>query len=148
MDGPVGGNNINDFSRASGSAKNLTELQKLAFKSKQINQDLKQERRKAFHEGMLDALSKAKTIHENILETGVQLSSRAKQGKVLSENELTLLKLAQQSAKEVTDRSIGKSVTKHEETHNVSFLSIIADASQRRQQLSNPDTIDAEVIDD
>ncbi len=142
MDAPIGGLEANDFSKATGSVSSYSELQKLAAKSKTITKELKAERRKAFHEGVLDCLADAAAIHSNILKTGVKLTAKAEQGKILSDSELELVKLAQKSAKEVTDRGIGKAVTRHEESHSVSFLSIIADASSRQQVLNSAEVID------
>jgi hypothetical protein len=99
--------------------------------------ELKEERAKAFNEGMLAALKDAQKLHYSILAAGNDIAGRVARGQVVSQAERDILKMAQQTAKEVADRGAGKAKTTHEEHKSVSFLGMIVEA---RKEIERDDT--------
>lgn len=128
---PVFGVDISDTSAGNGSFnKDPDYLAQMRELHVEHLKELKKERVKAFNEGMLKGLEKAAKLHEDILTAGSLIAENAAQGMLLSQQDRELLKLAAASAKEVVDRSIGKSATKHEEHKTVSFLGLMMQARQ------------------
>lgn len=126
------GADISDTSRGNGSFVDDPDV--LArFRDQHIEhqRELKKARVEAFNEGMLSNLERAAKFHGDILAAGAELAERAASGMILSQQERELMKMAANSAKEIVDRSIGKSVTKHEETKQVSILGLMLDARKQ-----------------
>lgn len=123
------GADISSTERGNGSF--VTDPEVLAqFRNQHVQhqRELKKARVEAFNEGMLSNLERAAKFHGDILAAGAELAERAASGMILSQQERELMKMAANSAKEIVDRSIGKSVTKHEETKQVSILGLMLDA--------------------
>ena len=91
-----------------------------------MKRELAAGRQDAYEEGMKDALGQIAFLETGIVEIGVSLLKRLELGDTLTRKELDTLKLAQQAAKEMKDRAMGKSKSTTEVTTTTSILALVA----------------------
>jgi len=111
-----------------GSYKQFTSQLASTIQSERavMKREAKAERQRAYEEGMKDALGKIADLETGIVNIGAELLKRLEVGATLSRKELDTLKLAQQTAKEMKDRAMGRSTSKTEVSTQTSILALVA----------------------
>lgn len=83
------------------------------------------ERERFFNEKAKDALARVVELHESVIGEGSKVIERYKNHEALSETDLFILKQSLQSARELTDRAIGRSKQVAEVTQKTTLMAMI-----------------------
>lgn len=87
------------------------------------------ERERFFNEKAKDALARVVELHESVIGESSKIIERYKNHEALSETDLFILKQGLQSARELTDRAIGRSKQVAEVTQKTTLMAMILNKS-------------------